>query len=502
MRECNGGVMVKLSEQELKMLIKGGETNTVELKLAAPRAVDLAERLCGMANARGGIVIIGVEDSTHKVVGVPDERIGETMDVILRAARQVIKPELVLDPPEPEVYVLAGKKLLVVTISSTDGPVYQAGGIFWIRQGTQTRALNMAELSEMIYDRGLRDWELEPAYNATMENIDLEKVKAFIARRSASGRQSGRFKNIERVLVGMRCAVEVSGGTIVPTNAGILVFGHSPQDHIPQSEVVCVLFRETVGASRYADRKLVTGTLQDLIDGTEAFLNRYIAVGARIEGWKRIDIPEYSIEVLREAVINAVVHRDYSRRGERVRVFYYPDRVEVHSPGLLLPGITVEQMERGVVQSRLRNPVLAGLLRDLPGYIERIGSGIRFMLDETKRMGLPGPQFREMGEFVVTFQKAPALMSPRPQHQYAETLWGDEEAARPEILSQEQSDQRERRLTKAVEYVQKYGFITNSIYRQLTGVSDRTAHRDLETLIERGRLKGTGQRAARRYVLA
>ncbi len=70
--------MVKLSETELKRLIKGGETNTVELKLAAPRAVDLAERLCGMANARGGIVIIGIEDSTHKVVGVPDERIGET----------------------------------------------------------------------------------------------------------------------------------------------------------------------------------------------------------------------------------------------------------------------------------------------------------------------------------------------------------------------------------------------------------------------------------------
>ena len=83
----------------------------------------------------------------------------------------------------------------------------------------------MPELSEMIYDRGLRDWELEPAYNATMEDIELGKVKAFIARRSASGRQSGRFKNIERVLVGMRCAVEMSGGTIVPTNAGMLFLG-------------------------------------------------------------------------------------------------------------------------------------------------------------------------------------------------------------------------------------------------------------------------------------
>src|SRR5438445_12170341 len=112
--------MVKLSEMELKRLVKGGETNTVELKLAAPRAVDLAERLCGMANARGGIVIIGVEDSTQKVVGVSDERIGETMDVILRAARQGLKLELVLDPPAPDLYVLGGKKLLVGTVAPTE----------------------------------------------------------------------------------------------------------------------------------------------------------------------------------------------------------------------------------------------------------------------------------------------------------------------------------------------------------------------------------------------
>jgi len=137
--------------------------------------------------------------------------------------------------------------------------------------------------------------------------------------------------------------------------------------------------------------------------------------------------------------------------------------------------------------------------------MERLGSGIRFMLDETKRLGLPTPQFREMGEFIVTFRQAPALVSPqmqRPVQQYQETLWRDDEQAQPEILSQNRSDQRERKLTIALEYVHTHGFITNSIYRQLTGVSDRTAHRDLETLVERGRLKATGQRAARRYTLA
>ena len=160
-------------------------------------------------------------------------------------------------------------------------------------------------------------------------------------------------------------------------------------------------------------------------------------------------------------------------------------------------------MEKGEVQSRLRNPVLANLLRDIPGYMERIGSGIRFMLDEAKRMGLSAPQFREMGEFIVTFQKAPALLSPPQSVPYKEeTLWGDDEDSHAEIpIQNRQSEQREQRMTKAVEYVHQHGFITNGIYRKLTGVSDRTACRDLETLVERGRLKGTGQRAARRYRL-
>jgi ATP-dependent DNA helicase RecG len=499
--------MGKLDERALKRLIQGGETNIVELKVAAPRATEMAERLCGMANAQGGLIIIGVKDATHEIVGIPDRRIGETLDVISRAVRQMIKPELVLDPAEPEIYTIADKKVVVATVKPSSGPVYQAHGIYWIRRGTHTVSLSLSELLEVANDRGLLDWEHQSARNATMEDLDLEKVKAYLERRSANSRQTSRFENIERVLVGMGCAVTTDDG-IHPTNAGLLFFGHHPQEHILQGDIACVLFRETVGASRYADRRIVTGTVQELIDGAELFLSRYIAVGARVEGFKRIDIPEYSLEVLREAIINAVVHRDYSKRGESVRVFCYPDRVEIHNPGVLLPGITIEQMQRGDVQSKLRNPTLANLLKDVPGYMERLGSGIRFMLDETERTGLPSPQFREMGEFIVTFLKAPELLppqpqiQPQPQPQYAGTLWEEKKHPQPELRSLSQPDQRERRLTEALDYVHAHGFITNSMYRQLTGVSDRTAHRDLEMLVERGRLKGTGQRSARRYVLA
>src|SRR6202171_3276423 len=96
--------MATLSETTIRRLIVGGETTTVEFKVAVPRPVEMAERLCGMANAQGGVVIIGVEDVERKIVGVPDERMAMTKDVILRAARQIMKPALVLDPSEPEIY--------------------------------------------------------------------------------------------------------------------------------------------------------------------------------------------------------------------------------------------------------------------------------------------------------------------------------------------------------------------------------------------------------------
>jgi ATP-dependent DNA helicase RecG len=233
--------------------------------------------------------------------------------------------------------------------------------------------------------------------------------------------------------------------------------------------------------------------LLELIDETETFLNKYIAVGAKIEGWKRIDLPEYPIEALREAIVNAVIHRDYSRVGESTRIFYYSDRIEIHSPGLLLPGITVEQMSRGAVISKLRNRTMAGLLRDIPGYMERVGSGVRFMLNEMKRMKLPAPEFREMSEFVVTFHKAPVSNISGPGN--------DEEQTIIVAPGREVPLEHDQRLALAMRYVQQHGFITNQEYRKLTGASDRSALRDLGALVAQGALKMVGKKRARRYEL-
>src|SRR5437660_11700878 len=102
-----------------------------------------------------GMIIIGVEDSKHIIVGVPDDRVAMTIDTILRAARQNVKPALVLDPPEPELYELGGKRLVVAAVPLSRGPVYQSGGVFWVRRGTYTVPLDAAELLEVMGDKGL-----------------------------------------------------------------------------------------------------------------------------------------------------------------------------------------------------------------------------------------------------------------------------------------------------------------------------------------------------------
>ena len=176
--------MQKLNETALWQLIKGGETSTVELKVASPRPDEMAERLCGLANAQGGFIIIGIADESLDIVGIPDKKIAQTKDVILRATRQIIKPELLLDPSKPEVYVVDGKKLVVATVPPNRGAVYQVSGVFWVRRGTYTVPLTVSEIMELAHDRGLVSWEKQIVREATMKDIDVELVRAYINQRA------------------------------------------------------------------------------------------------------------------------------------------------------------------------------------------------------------------------------------------------------------------------------------------------------------------------------
>lgn len=218
----------------------------------------------------------------------------------------------------------------------------------------------------------------------------------------------------------------------------------------------------------------MVGALPDVIDKVSSFLRQYIRVGATIRGFRRDDEPEYPYEALREAVVNAIIHRDYARSGETVRVFIYTARIEVRSPGALPLGVTLDDLIALRVTSVPRNPVLAGFLRDIPGYMERIGSGIRFMIHEMAGRGLPAPEFAEHYDVVVTFRNG-------------------RQPVDPALLSERQ--------IRALEIVRVTGSISTSEYCAATGVSPSTGLRDLTELVERDLLVARGKRRAKRFYL-
>jgi ATP-dependent DNA helicase RecG len=255
----------------------------------------------------------------------------------------------------------------------------------------------------------------------------------------------------------------------------MLMFGYDPQLYLPQSEVVCIKYADTVGVRSYIDRKNFHGTLPELIDQASGFLRQYIRVGATIRGFYREDEPEYPYEAIREAVVNAVVHRDYSRSGETVRVFMFPDRVEVRSPGGLLPGITLDDLVAMRVTSNPRNQVLAGFLRDIPGYMERVGSGVRFMIQEMREMSLPDPEFSEHFDFMVVFRNG--------------------------LASTDQVVDLNERQQIALRIIREKGSISTGEYSAATGASERTALRELREMVDRGIIVSRGKTRGLRYFL-
>jgi ATP-dependent DNA helicase RecG len=462
-----------MTEETLRQLIAGGETGTVELKVNAPRPSDLAERICGMANTRtGGTIIFGVEDATLAVVGVAQP--SEAIDVILRAARMV-KPPVPLSEDNVHTWPIDRRAIVSVEIPANDGRLYQYNGACLVRRGTHTVPLSVEEINAYLSAYGTTRWELGLCGRTTLDDIDTEAIERYLAYRAERSRQRRRYTDSADLLLGLHAASrDAQTDQIRPTNAGILMFGFDPQLPIPQSEVVCIKFADTLGVRSYVDRKNFRGTLPGLVDQAASFLKQYIRVGATIRGFRREDQPEYPYEALREAVVNAIVHRDYSRLGETVRVFMYPDRIEVRSPGGLLPGISLDDLVAMRVTSVPRNPVLAGFLRDIPGYMERIGSGIRFMISEMRASRLPDPEFTEHQDFVVTFRNG--------------------------IAADEGVGLNERQRI-GVHIVAERGSISTGEYCAATGASERTGLRDLQDLVAKGLLVARGKKRGQRYFL-
>jgi ATP-dependent DNA helicase RecG len=265
------------------------------------------------------------------------------------------------------------------------------------------------------------------------------------------------------------------------TSAGLLLFGRHPQRFLRSAEIICVRYAGATMRDEFV-RQDISGALPEQIRQAEAFVVSNMRRGMKINGLARVETTEYPLAVVREAIVNAVAHRDYGVRGEGIRLLMYQDRLELYSPGRLPGHVTLANLKE---ERYSRNEAIVAVLSDL-GYIERLGYGIDRMIATMHEAGLPAPIFAETtaGFKVTLYSAGETLVSPRPEEQ----RW-----------SHQYLNERQER---ALAYVQSHERITNSEFQELApDVSAETIRRDLADLVEKSILIRIGSKKATYYIL-
>lgn len=457
------------SEQVTQWLAAGQTASLAFLPDAAsPRKV--AETLVALANTHGGALLLGVS-AAGQVSGLVSSPATQNQAV---AAALMAEPPLVL--PLPEVVALEGKEVCVVHVPPGLSQVYSVKGQYWMRQGRENRTMSTAELRMLLIARGEAHFESSVVPGGQRADLDESLVAAYLERLSGLTAASP-----STALATRGCAKVTPQGEFAPTYAGILLFGRNPQQVVPSAEIVAVRYAGASMGDEFV-REDIQGTLSEQIRRAEAFILANMRRGMRIRGFAREEVSEYPLAVAREALVNAVAHRDYSVRGDGIRLLMFSDRMEIYSPGRLPGHVTLENM---VNERFSRNEVIVQVLSDL-GFVERLGYGIDRMMAAMQEAGLPAPRFEETaaGFRVTIFGHGANLVSAAPETQ----RWGN-------LLLNTRQEQ-------ALAFVAQHGRITNRDYQQFSpDVSPETIRRDLADLVDQGLLIKIGEKRATFYIM-
>ncbi len=464
-----------MTSAQVARFYEQGPSDTIAFETESASIQRLAETLASFANAQGGFLLLGIDPKTNVVRGIKDA--DAAIDRSL-AACQRCEPPLVL--PRPESATLADKEILVVQVPIGLPHAYGLRGKFLTRAAKKNVALGPRQLRELLRERGEANFEMLPAPGAALDDLDDALVKAYAAE--FLGEPSLR-KDVMLDLLHRRGCLMREGGAWRPTISGFLLFGKEPQRALPSAEILLARYAGKQMTDEFL-REVVRGTLPEQIRRAEAFVVANMRKGSRIDGLQREDRPEYPLPAVREAIVNAVAHRDYAIRGDEIRVLLFGDHFEVYSPGKLPGHVTVDNL----VEERFsRNEVIAQVLADM-GFIERLGYGIDRMIRLMREWGLPPPRFAET------------------TNGFKVTLRGPGEKLVVDDASVDRSRWRKLDLNErqqaALEFLVKNQRITNSDFREMCpDVSEETIRRDLAGLVEAGTLLKMGDKKGTYYIL-
>ena len=371
---------------DLNILVQEGEGTTLEFK--ENLSPSISRELVALANTIGGKILLGVSDN-GKVVGVQDSN-------TLRARVQDIARNC--DPPVKIREEVVDRVLVVHVRESESKPVQCSDGFFW-RQGAVTQKLSRDEIRDFFRFEGVIRFDLTPCPRFKYpEDFDQEKFDTWLGLSGISGQPK-----VEDVLVNIDAAERVESGLLF-RNAGVLFFAKNVRRFFPQAYITCLLAKGTDKVDILDRKDFDGGVIADIEDALR-FIARNTRTAYRINGLIRENIPEYPTEALREAITNSVMHRDWFIDGANVFVEIYTDRVEVVSPGGLPRGLALADLGSKSIR---RNALIADLLHRI-SFIEKAGTGIRRIQNETRAQGCPEPEFDANGFFTATFWPNPAV---------------------------------------------------------------------------------------------
>jgi ATP-dependent DNA helicase RecG len=369
----------------LSQLLAQGESAQVEFKSGLGKEIRVEEAACAFLNAQGGTIVVGVRDD-GRLVGVPaaEDKAQEVQQRLLAA----------ISPPAPlsvTVENREGKKLIVIDVPQGLEKPYVCKGKIMVRRGTDVVPAVASEISSLIGQRAHTEarWERLPALGVEEDDLDaplIRKVAETIKERRGYAIDPGKkpTKVLERLGL-------VQAGLF--TNAALVLFGKTPAEWYPQTRVRAARFRGD-DRTEFIDNKVFEGSLFSLVETLVSFVQSHIPVVSSLapEELQRRDRLAYPLPAVREAIVNALVHRDYSAFDGGLSVAVYDGWIEFWNSGSLPDEMTVEDL-RTTHPSRPINPDIAQVCF-LYGLMERWGIGTQRIIRACVESGLPEPEWK------------------------------------------------------------------------------------------------------------
>jgi len=392
------------------------------------------------ANSRGGVLYIGLDDQ-GKAFGVKNAK------KLLEDIPNTIRNKLAILPSVE----LDKKDIIKVTVAPSSVPI-SYNGKYYLRSGSTVQELQGKDLADFLMKKSGSTWDDIVEARADLNDIDNNFIEKF--KKYAVDRIPSVIKETDNTILLQKLSLIDDG---ILKRASVLLFGNDPQKFYRQSVVRIGKF---LSDTEIQTTDIVKGNLFAQLENTlEILRTKYLVSNIKYEGIHRRDILEYPHEALREAIINALIHRDYSGTSQ-IQIRVYPDKLMIMNEGKLPPEVPVEKLKTNHL-SRPRNTLLAEIFY-YTGFIELWGHGTIKIVDNCIEQGLPEPDFKEEnGVMTVIFYK---------------DRWNEENLRKIGL--------NERQI-KAVMYVKENRKITNKEYQELNNVSKRTATRDFENLIKK-----------------